>query len=158
MQNTFTRLCTDSHDAKEGQRREESGEDEQQQADAVDADRVGDAERRNPGVALDELEVAGRRVEPAPQKQCLRKHQQRDDERDAARRRSMPALSVTRLADEQQQDGADDRQRDQRGEDRKTHQRLINTKDTKDTKAKTVCPPCPSCPLCLLIATGNTQG
>ena len=60
MQNALVCLCTDSHDAEQRQRRQEAGEHEQQQADAVDADEVADAERRNPRVALDELEV-GRR-------------------------------------------------------------------------------------------------
>ena len=42
-------------------RRQEAGEHDQQQADAVDADVVVDAERRNPRHALDELELGGRR-------------------------------------------------------------------------------------------------
>ena len=47
-------------------RRQERRQHHQQQADAVDADVVGDAERRQPGMALDELEVGRRGVEAAP--------------------------------------------------------------------------------------------
>ena len=63
------------------QRREEAGEHEQEQADAVHADVVLDAERRDPVVALDELEVGARRIEAAPEQQRRREH-------DAATRRS----------------------------------------------------------------------
>ena len=74
-----------------------------EQADAVDADEVADAERRNPRVALDELEVGRRRVEAAPQQQRFREHQDRDDAaRSGARARaccsSRPTTSSSRIA------------------------------------------------------------
>jgi len=57
-------------------------------------------------VALDELKICGRGVEPAPQQQRFRKHQHRDDERDATDQRRILLVA----ADEQQQHGAGDRQ------------------------------------------------
>ena len=120
--------------AEQRERRQEACQNEQQQADAVDADEVLDAERRDPGVPLDELEVAGRRVELAPEQQRLGEHQQRGDERDVAHQRRAPLFIAV---DEEQQDGSSHRQRDERGQNRKMHQRLFNTEDTKDTK---VCP------------------
>ena len=59
--------------AEQRERRQEAGEDDEQQADAVDADGILDAERRDPGVALDELEVAGAGVEAAPQAAASRR-------------------------------------------------------------------------------------
>jgi hypothetical protein len=103
---------------EEGQRRQEARQDEQEQADAVDADEVADAERRNPLVALDELEVGGRPVEPAPQQQRFREHQKRDDERDPARERRLLLVA----ADEQQKQRAGNRQRDEGGQYWKRHQ------------------------------------
>jgi hypothetical protein len=139
MLNAFVFLWTEPHE-----RRQEPGEHEQQQADAVDADQVLDAEGRNPGVALDELEVARHRIEAAPEQQRLGEDQQRNGQRDLAHDRRAVFLVA---ADEEQQDGAGHRQRDERGENRKMHQ----AHSTRVLK-------CPSCPLCRLNATSSTQG
>ena len=108
MQNARVLLVHRLPRAEQRERRQEAGQHEQQQADAVDADGVADAERRNPRVALDELEVGRRRVEPRPQQQRLGEHQQRHDQRDrsgsAPRSRSS---SRTNSSSER----ADDRQR-----------------------------------------------
>ena len=73
-----------------GQQRErgqESRQHDQEQADAVDADEVVDAERRDPGVALHELKIRRRGVEPRPQQQRARKHGERHHERHALNER-----------------------------------------------------------------------
>ena len=85
------------------ERRQEGGEHQQQEADAVDADEIFDAERRNPGVALHELKLARSRIETRPEQQRLREHEQRHHERDVADERSAPLLVAL---DEEQQDGA----------------------------------------------------
>jgi hypothetical protein len=64
---------------------------------------------RNPGVTLDELEVADAGLSRL--EAVFRKHQQRND--DARREWRSARPPVAKLAGEQQQDGADDRQRDQ---------------------------------------------
>ena len=58
-------------------RRQEAGQHQQHQAEAVDADVVVDAELRNPAAALDELERrrGRRRIEPRPQHQRHRERQ-----------------------------------------------------------------------------------
>src|SRR6185436_3637666 len=127
--------------AQERQRGEEPGEDEQQQADAVDADEVVDAERRNPRVALDELEVARGRVEAAPQQQRLGKDQQRDREGDlAGDRRALLFVA----GDEKQYEGANERQRDDRSQNRKVHHRDSEVTETQRYGG--------------VNATGNTPG
>ena len=121
MQNGLRLLVHRLPRAEQRERRQEAGEHDQQQADAVDADEVADAERRNPGVALDELEVGRRRVEAAPQQQRLGEHQHRHDERDV---RGQRARARSSSCTNEQQERAGDRQRDERGQDRKRHQRL----------------------------------
>ena len=101
--------------SEERERRQKSGQHQEQQADAVHADEIADPERRDPRVALDELKVGRRRIEPRPEQQRLEKHQHRHDER--AGPQHGPMLLV--VFHEEQQDRADDRQHDQRGENRK---------------------------------------
>ena len=98
MQNALRLLVHRFPRAEQRERRQKAGQHEQQQADAVDADEVADAERRNPGVALDELKVRRRRVEPAPQQQRLREHQHRHHQRDVARQRPRRARRLARRA------------------------------------------------------------
>ena len=96
------------------QRREEAGEHDQEQADAVHADGVLDAERRDPVDALDHLEVGPRGVEPAP-------HPERERELDERHAQGSPlhegVALVLAVADEQEQHRPGERQHDQRGED-----------------------------------------
>ena len=117
MQNALRLLVHRLPRAEQRDRREEPGQHEQQQADAVDADGVADAERRNPGVALDELEVGRRGVEPRPQQQRLREHH--------AATRPAPPACMSAVAPARRGRGrtaaatrADDRQRDEGREDR----------------------------------------
>jgi hypothetical protein len=89
------------------ERRQEPGEDDQEQADAVDADVVLDAERRDPVVALLELEPGVRRIEPRPQEERRRERDQLGQQRQVPHERL--ALALAAAADEQHQDGADER-------------------------------------------------
>ena len=109
--------------AEERERRQQPREDEQKQADAVDADEIRDAERRNPRVPLDELEVGGRCIEAAPQKQRFGEDQRRHDERHVPNRRRMRVVFL----DREEENGANDRQDDQRRKNRERHQRLLDT-------------------------------
>ena len=95
-------------------RREEAGEHHQQQADAVDADVVVDAEGRDPRHPLDELEVGRRGVEARPDQQGHGKGHERGAERDPADHRVAPAVGV---ADQGEEDGAGERQRPGQGEE-----------------------------------------
>ena len=109
MQNALRLLVHRLPRAEQRERRQEAGQHEQQQADAVDADEVVDAERRNPGVALDELEVGGRRVEAAHSSSVSANTSSETTSAMLARDRRALLLVV---AHEEQQDGAGDRQRD----------------------------------------------
>ena len=102
---------------QQSERREESGQDQEQQADAVDPDQIADPERRDPGVALHELKLRRCRVEPGPEQERFEKHQHRHHQRDHPDR----ALVLLRLLEEQQGDGAEHRQHEERGQDRKGH-------------------------------------
>ena len=104
--------------AEQRNRRQKTGQHEQQQADAVDADQVADPERRNPRMPLDELKVGGRRIKPRPHQQGLGKHQHGDDQRDSADH----ALVLLIVSHEEQRQRAEDGQRDERREDRKVRQ------------------------------------
>ena len=77
----------------------------------------------------------------APQQQRLGEHQQRDDQRDLAR---PAARCCSSSRDEQQQQRAGDRQRDERGQDRKRHQSSLITLTTHAS--------------IFHYATGNTRG
>src|SRR5262249_29139040 len=105
--------------AEERHRRQKGSEHDEEQADAVDADEVADAERRNPGMPLHELEFGGGLVEVIPEQQRLGEHQRGHDERDHPNRRLAPLI----VFHEEQQDGADDRRPDERRENREMHQR-----------------------------------
>src|SRR5207302_4265521 len=109
--------------AEERERRQQPLEDEQKQADTVDADEIRYAERRNPRVPLDELEVGGRRIEAAPQKQRFGEDQRRHDERHVPNRRRMRVVFL----DREEENGANDRKDDQRRKNRERHQRLLDT-------------------------------
>jgi hypothetical protein len=56
----------DSHEESRENRRQEPGEDDQPQADAINADVVIDAEGRDPRRQFDELELGGGTVEARP--------------------------------------------------------------------------------------------
>jgi hypothetical protein len=77
-------------------------------------------------VPLDELELAGRGVEARPQEERLGEHEQRDDERDLARQPRARLVVAGRVVparrQHEQQQGAGDRQGDERRENRKRHQ------------------------------------
>src|SRR5688500_4431647 len=77
-------------------RGQEAGEHEQHQAEAVDADVVLDAERRNPWVALDELERRRRAggIEPPPQQERDRERHHRDGEREVANEAILRTVAV----------------------------------------------------------------
>ena len=69
IENSLTLLLDALPRGEQRDRREEAGQHEQHQAEAVDAEVVLDAERGNPGVAFDELErlgAAGRRRRSRP--------------------------------------------------------------------------------------------
>ncbi len=76
--------------AQQRQRRQEPGQHDEEQADAVDANQVLDAEHRHPGVGLDELVVGAGRIEAPPQHQRRRKGR----ERRRRGRRCAPAARV----------------------------------------------------------------
>ena len=65
-------------------RRQESGEHYQQEADAVDAHEIVDAELRNPRVPLDKLKIGRGRIEAHPQSERHGKGRQRHAEREPA--------------------------------------------------------------------------
>src|SRR5205085_466446 len=83
-----------------------------------------------PGAALDELEIAAPGIEARPEEQRLGEHEKRHDERNLPH----DALLVVRIADQLQEQRAGDRQRDQRRENRKVHQRLIATSSTPERR------------------------
>jgi hypothetical protein len=93
------------------QRGQEAGQHNQEQADAVHPQVVRDAELRQPGPVLDELEVGVRGVEAPPEKQRRRER----DERDGQRRHADDALAVGAIAAaarQEDQHRADQRQKD----------------------------------------------
>jgi hypothetical protein len=104
---------------EERDRGQEAREHDEQQADAVHADEVADAECRNPRVPLHELELGGGRVEVVPEQERLGEHQRGHDERDRPDGPFAPLV----VPHEEQEGGADDGKRDERRENRKMHQR-----------------------------------
>ena len=86
-ENSFTFFSMPSHDDEQRDRRQEPGQHDQQQADAVDADVVVDAERGNPRHALDELELGGRGIEAQPDAERHGEGHERDAERQPADQR-----------------------------------------------------------------------
>ena len=91
------------------ERRQEAGEDDEHQADAVDAEVILDAERRDPRVAFDELEVGGAGREAGPQRERRGEGDERHPERDVA---DEPVLGSVAVADQQEQHRAQQRQKD----------------------------------------------
>ena len=120
------------------ERGEKAGQDEQQQADAVDADEIADPEGGDPVVALDELKVRRHGVEPAPEQQRFREDQHRDGQRDVAHQ----LLVVLVVPHEEQHDGAGDRQGDERRQDGERHGRLLALRTREDTRGIGSMPPC----------------
>jgi hypothetical protein len=96
---------------EERQRREEAGQDDQQQADAVHADVVLDAERGNPGQLLLELVRRDGRVEAPPEDQRRRERQERGRERDIPDER-LALVVVAAAARQKHDEGADEWQKD----------------------------------------------
>ena len=80
-------LCTDSHEHEQRERRQEAGQHEQQQADAVDADvvaRCRTPESRRGARRTGSRPTPGR---SGPEQQRRREHQQRHGQRDVADQR-----------------------------------------------------------------------
>ena len=77
---------------------------DQQRAEAVDAEEILRADRRNPRRLLDELETRARRVVPEPQRNRDHEAEERDDVRDP------PDQVCVVLADDDQRGGAGKRQ------------------------------------------------
>src|SRR6185436_18624375 len=97
------------------QRRQHPRQHDQEEADAVDAEVVGDAELRQPLAVLDELVVGADRVERPPQVEGGGEREQRDAERDVAHQR-LALRVVAAAAGEQHQQRAGERQKNDRGE------------------------------------------
>ena len=127
-------LCTDSHELSSASGVRKPVSTMQQQADAVDADDVADAERRNPGVALDELEVGRRRVEARSTAAASRRTRAATRSARSCARTARSSSSSPRRR--RAAAAPSDRQRDERGQNRETHlgYRPYQHKDTKDTK------------------------
>ena len=106
---------------EQADREQQRGEHDHEEADAVDADDVADAERVDPRVVLDELERAD-----VPGSKC-QSRQTREAERrptDAWRSRPPGELGAARRASSRHDDRADDGRHDERGEDREVAHRL----------------------------------
>jgi hypothetical protein len=88
-------------------RREKAGQHDQQQTDAVDAEVIVDAERRNPRISLHELELGRGTVETRPHEHGDRKRRNRNRERQPANHAVASAVGVS---DEQQGQRAGDGQ------------------------------------------------
>jgi hypothetical protein len=93
------------------ERRQHAGQHDQEQADAVDAEMVGDAELRQPLAVLDELEVGARRVEHPPQVERGRQRHQRRAERDVAHQR-LAVRAIAAAAGQKHQQRAGEREED----------------------------------------------
>ena len=100
------------------------GQRDQHQADAVDAHRVGDAERRDPRVRLDELEaLGGVRAELQGHRDGQAQGHEREQQRHLLGQRTPPPR------EEGHDDAADERHHHQRGQPGKgTHDALTRTR------------------------------
>jgi hypothetical protein len=99
-------------------RRQEPREHDEQQADAVDPDKVVDPKRRDPRDALHHLKVGRRRVESRPEQQGQPEDRKRGDERHLP---DDPIARAVAVRDEQKQPRRRERQRNDGREDRKRH-------------------------------------
>ena len=97
--------------AEERQRRQETGQHDQKQADAVDADQVLNPEHRHPGVGLDKLVVGAGRIEPPPEHERHSKGQERRRQRDVAHQR-LALGPIAAPAGQERQDRAHERKKD----------------------------------------------
>ncbi len=97
---------------EERDRCQEGGQDDEEQADAVDPEVIGNAELGQPRVPLDELIVGARGVE-------LRPHDEADDERhERNAERQLARELIAALARGQDDDPAGERQRDEQRQKR----------------------------------------
>jgi hypothetical protein len=106
---------------EERNRRQEPGEDDQQEADAVHAHQVLDAEGRDPGVALHELVARLGRREAVPEQERLRKDHDRHEEREAP---DEPVPLAVAIGHAQQHEGPGERHEHERGQYREVHPQL----------------------------------
>ena len=88
--NFRTLVVMDSPRYQDAERHEDGGHQHERQTDAVDAEAVVDRRRRDPVHVLDELHLAGRRIEEPPEW----KRQQNVGDRDAERNDPSSRLSV----------------------------------------------------------------
>ncbi len=96
---------------EQGQRHEEGREQDQEEADAVDAEMVGDAERGHPGAVLDELIAGAGRVEAQ-----VERHRREERRRGHAETRGLVQI-LPAARQEEDQEGPQRRQERDDGEE-----------------------------------------
>ena len=102
-------------------RREQRGEHDQPEREAVDAERVVDAEARDPGDLLGELQRADAGLEGRQHQQREQERDEREDERRAARNGQWPPRQ------QRHHERPDERREDDQRQDRNVHRGAVSS-------------------------------